>query len=397
VALFNGPEGDVSPAWKFQDRRDTVHLGEILQQEILAAAASAAKAAPLEPRISTSFDWVPLPGARLSDRSRVAEKPMGGAGALGGAEDGRTLFYDLGWKEGVTRPDRDPAQGFKHPGIDFRLDPMVLPWYLRCFLPNSEMLIDPDAVPSEAPLGILRFGSITLVTLPGEWTTLAGRRLRKAVDAAGIVIAVGLANEYMSYFATPEEYEAQHYEGASTLYGPRSVPFLTEKAAALARDSVRREPGAREFKYHPGSVRRFTGADVGARPIFAGDGYPSLLIDLATGDPTRSFPHWEWEDGLPDLTDPKRSTLPRVRIQVPNPAAPGGWEDFKTVPITGGAASVEDNAGTRFLTVLLEADKEKTRWSAHWMRDQAAKPIVFRFAVESLDGSKKYSESMNHP
>ena len=62
-------------------------------------------------------------------------------------------------------------------------------------------------------------GGLLLVTLPGEFTTAMGRRVANGVAAAADwpsarVVLVGLANEYLSYFATPEEYALQHYEGA---------------------------------------------------------------------------------------------------------------------------------------------------------------------------------------
>lgn len=59
---------------------------------------------------------------------------------------------------------------------------------------------------------------------------MAGRRLRNkisavasAVDGKDVdVILSGLSNEYTSYIVTPEEYQAQRYEAASTIYGPQT-------------------------------------------------------------------------------------------------------------------------------------------------------------------------------
>ena len=52
----------------------------------------------------------------------------------------------------------------------------------------------------------------------------------------------GYANEYASYFTTPEEYGAQHYEGGTTVYGPASGPFLTTSLADLAGRLARGRP-----------------------------------------------------------------------------------------------------------------------------------------------------------
>src|SRR5690606_28364345 len=48
-------------------------------------------------------------------------------------------------------------------------------------------------------------------------------------------VVAGLANGYMQYVTTPEEYERQRYEGGATLYGPASGPYLAEVMAALAQ------------------------------------------------------------------------------------------------------------------------------------------------------------------
>lgn len=69
-----------------------------------------------------------------------------------------------------------------------------------------------------------------MLIVPGELTTMAGRRLREAVRARLIsqgvlgedayVVVAGPANTYSHYIATREEYGVQRYEGASTIYGP---------------------------------------------------------------------------------------------------------------------------------------------------------------------------------
>ncbi|KAJ7136165.1 Neutral/alkaline nonlysosomal ceramidase [Mycena epipterygia] len=72
--------------------------------------------------------------------------------------------------------------------------------------------------------------------VPGELTTISGRRLRAAVRAklisAGIidnsayVVVAGPANTYAHYITTREEYAIQRYEGASTIFGNVGSPAL---------------------------------------------------------------------------------------------------------------------------------------------------------------------------
>ena len=67
---------------------------------------------------------------------------------------------------------------------------------------------------------------------------MAGRRLldtvRTALAPAGVthVVLAGLANAYAGYVVTPEEYTAQHYEGASTHFGPWTLGALQQTAEA---------------------------------------------------------------------------------------------------------------------------------------------------------------------
>jgi neutral ceramidase len=73
---------------------------------------------------------------------------------------------------------------------------------------------DPEIV----ALQILRIGQFFLVCVPGEFTTMGGRRMRNAVREAiiasggpedAIVIISGLSNSYSSYVTTFEEYQVR--------------------------------------------------------------------------------------------------------------------------------------------------------------------------------------------
>jgi len=78
---------------------------------------------------------------------------------------------------------------------------------------------------------------------------MAGRRLKKAVlevlvnqhPDAEVVIA-GLANGYSQYVTTPEEYSIQRYEGASTLFGPNTLPAYIELFTNLTRQLLGLDP-----------------------------------------------------------------------------------------------------------------------------------------------------------
>lgn len=81
--------------------------------------------------------------------------------------------------------------------------------------------------PNIVDVQMLRVGQFIIIVAPTEATTMAGRRWREAVgtaaksiiDTTPIVVLGGPANTYASYCVTPEEYDIQRYEGASTLFG----------------------------------------------------------------------------------------------------------------------------------------------------------------------------------
>jgi hypothetical protein len=62
-------------------------------------------------------------------------------------------------------------------------------------------------------------GSVVIACVPGEFTTMAGRRLRDVITdtvarlggpTISQVIVAGLCNTYSSYITTPEEYEVKN-------------------------------------------------------------------------------------------------------------------------------------------------------------------------------------------
>jgi neutral ceramidase len=86
-----------------------------------------------------------------------------------------------------------------------------------------------------------RIGDLLIGTVPGEPTVQLGRRIIHAMrDAAassqtpvnGAIVA-GLADDYVSYFTTHEEYRSHEYEASFTLYGPQAGELILEQQAAL--------------------------------------------------------------------------------------------------------------------------------------------------------------------
>lgn len=103
--------------------------------------------------------------------------------------------------------------------------------------------------PKTVSTQLLQIGDVILAAVPGEFTTMSGRRLRQSVRNAILqaggddvqVIVAGLSNMYSSYVATPEEYQAQRYEAASTIFGPHTLTIYIDQFQNLCQAMVKNE------------------------------------------------------------------------------------------------------------------------------------------------------------
>jgi len=101
---------------------------------------------------------------------------------------------------------------------------------------------------SVVPIQIFKIGQLFIIGVPGEFTTMAGRRLRATIHTAlmkyGLadeyahVIISGLSNEYTHYITTYEEYQIQRYEAASTLYGPHTLAAYQQEITRLVSEGL---------------------------------------------------------------------------------------------------------------------------------------------------------------
>lgn len=95
--------------------------------------------------------------------------------------------------------------------------------------------------PQILPLQSIRVGEWIWVTVPSEFTTTSGARLKKSVleDLSGTwakrSLLIGYANSYSGYVTTPEEYQVQRYEGASTHFGQWTQPAYQTAFRALVK------------------------------------------------------------------------------------------------------------------------------------------------------------------
>ncbi|KAI1285577.1 Neutral ceramidase [Halotydeus destructor] len=98
--------------------------------------------------------------------------------------------------------------------------------------------------PASCPLKLSALAMSSSPAVPGEFTTMSGRRLKEMIadelTAADItdhhVVLSGLSNAYSSYVATFEEYQIQRYEGASTIFGPYTLDAYLQQYQSLIQN-----------------------------------------------------------------------------------------------------------------------------------------------------------------
>jgi neutral ceramidase len=348
VGYFNGAEGDVTTRRTVRDLLDVAILGEQLARDTTRIRAGSATVLDA-PAVAVSSRVVDVGDRdqRTCGAAELAERPITGTAVLGGAEGDRTVLYDLGWRDGVRGKPGD-GQGDKMPALD---SPLVRPIRL------TKQLEPPGTFPARLPLSIVQIGPLRALTVPFEVSTAQGMALREAVGGAGArhgeVELIGVANEFGYYVATEDEYAAQDYMGAATLWGPHQGAFLACSAAraqpvSAGRVAARRyEPGAEPLE--PFGVS-FIGDDVHR----ADDGLDRVLLD-PQGAPERHLPWFRWaEPGpCPSALGQAQRGMPQTcrRVSIVQRTS-SGWQPL------------EDDRGTRFVTAPLD---RRGTWSAIWL------------------------------
>ena len=110
--------------------------------------------------------------------------------------------------------------------------------------------------PEVLPVSILKIGQLGLLAVPGEFTIMAGRRLRStvaAVPGTGLRhwVVAGYSNAYAGYVTTHEEYRLGHYEGGSTHFGPWTLAAYRQALYELATSLASGEPLVRSGEPRP--------------------------------------------------------------------------------------------------------------------------------------------------
>lgn len=187
----------------------------------------------------------------------------------------------------------------------------------QCQFPKPILLASGRAVfpyewqPKIVSTQMLKIGNVMLAAVPGEFTTMSGRRLRTVIRNSALqstaggeevkVIVAGLANMYTSYITTPEEYEIQRYEGASTIFGPHTLTLYLEQFSKLTQAML----GDEQVEPGPEPPHLEDGTLMSLQPGVVFDGHP---FSANFGD-VRTQPRGSYQCG----------DVVRVRFQTANP------------------------------------------------------------------------------
>lgn len=420
VAFFNGPQGDINSNWKKQDRRNTLRIGSELAEHILTGNASASH--KIAGELTYRFRTVKIKDRFIDDFTntnvmenlpllpevKTGKRAFPGVGVLGGSENGRGFLYNFGFREGIKSNTFDPRHGYKIFAVTRFLDR-----YLR--LNKNNIFLDlikkyfkkylTKGFPQELPLGIYTVGSIAIGTIPGEATVTLGHRitesLKSVLNPDQDIILVGLANEYLSYFTTPEEYNAQHYEGASTMYGQFSGAYLKQELKKLAVAVENTAQYNFERTYIPGDkTHGLTMFDM-EKIINIEEDLANILQDNSTGQRLLTSPQFSWFDRFITLNSWKdietQLVNPEVTVQV---LTDTGWTclatSFEGVAGNSQAITVPEinTTSLNLVTFIKYVKRNVAHWQVIWLvPENVDKEQTYRFYVKKPDGEVKTSES----
>ncbi|MCC7386752.1 MAG: neutral/alkaline non-lysosomal ceramidase N-terminal domain-containing protein [Deltaproteobacteria bacterium] len=203
-------------------------VGRAIAEAALRAQATARDLQEVEARFSeVGVEEKGPPSAPLAARWAF------GLPTLGGSEESPSPFYGEG-RTGSEFDQSDPPQSPKKSAAAV----------FSTIVPALYAKLDPSPV---WPLSALRLNQRWFLGVPFEPTGTAALRLQRGLDRRfpnETHTVVGYTGDYHGYLTTPEEYRAQHYEGASTIWGKNSLVHLSTALEALmtAAPPVRYEP-----------------------------------------------------------------------------------------------------------------------------------------------------------
>ncbi len=91
-----------------------------------------------------------------------------------------------------------------------------------------------ELIPTQAEVGLLVVGDLLLVGIPGEPIAAIGLEIERRARDLGFrhPVVIGLANDFIGYILTPEEYSQGGYEATVSFFGPDLGTVIVSKTVA---------------------------------------------------------------------------------------------------------------------------------------------------------------------
>jgi neutral ceramidase len=378
VGMANGIEGDVTSVRSEATPAEAERIGAQIAQHAWEAwngdDTGQAIALDANAPVRSRYRELNLPHA-YTKHGCLCKTPEVGTPVGGGADDHPTFWRALdAFNPGARRrPEKEQDEDCQNP---------------KYFIQGLGDSVPGITFPEYAPIGVAQLGNGLLVTLPAELTTVVGMRIRESVQAVAaqhagappIVAVVGLSHDYLQYVASAAEYPAQHYEGASTLYGRHTGELLRAQATCLTADLW----GAAH-------------ADCGHDPK-SGCAKQRTPIDQIDEHPYNAGPfRAHWLDDVPDETRGEFALRAPTSACTPDGALAleaelGGLAPSDTldpgsfrVQVRDGSEVLDDEQGSH---LRVRWDDDRRLWTLSWTPDVEANPALcqrpVRFRVHAL-------------
>lgn len=92
-------------------------------------------------------------------------------------------------------------------------------------------------MPRNTKVSAWSIGDLVMATFPGEPTTTVGYSVKQNAIASGFreAMLIGLGQDHLGYFTTPQEYREKSYEACSSMYGPQGAERMVENVNTVVQ------------------------------------------------------------------------------------------------------------------------------------------------------------------
>jgi len=352
-ALVSGTAGDVMPNYRAQGFEAAHELGRVIADSAFNLFTSLDDDLRSDMTIRSVFTEIDLTRGHPVNGHTLSRRAVYGASSLGGSEEG------------------GPTKFLGHEGVRFALPVGVQTFKMPAFGQFQRAFPVAD-FPTTMTLQVVQIGDLLLAAIPVEMTTEMGRRIRENFFArarqAGLKLSraaiVCLANQYMSYVTTPEEYSTQQYEGGSNLYGEQAGPFISQQVEKLVEQMGKGEPSKvkNRWLFAPGLKVSYLRKK---KPLTVTRRVEALSLDECLASLT-------WMDEPPGTLE-----LGDVLVRVESKSEAGVWQ-----PLVKDSLPVDDRGlDLEIRSLGKSGDDRGWRWRATWHIACPRPAGTFRFVI----------------